>query len=82
MHWLGHSNRNERMTDIEDRWLSIGEICTYLGVSNDAVYKWINQHAMPAHRMGRLWKFKKADVDQWVKDGGAAGHMSEGVGSA
>lgn len=66
------------MTDIEDRWLSIGEICTYLGVSNDTVYKWINLHAMPAHRMGRLWKFKKDDVDQWVKDGGAAGHSTEG----
>ncbi|WP_419620970.1 excisionase family DNA-binding protein, partial [Thiolapillus sp.] len=29
-------------------------------------------HSMPAHRMGRLWKFKKDDVDAWVKAGGAA----------
>jgi hypothetical protein len=27
---------------------------------------------MPAHRMGRLWKFKKDEVDEWVKAGGAA----------
>jgi hypothetical protein len=27
---------------------------------------------MPAHRMGRLWKFKKDEVDAWVKAGGAA----------
>jgi ribosomal protein S16 len=26
---------------------------------------------MPAHRMGRLWKFKKEQVDSWVKAGGA-----------
>jgi len=26
---------------------------------------------MPAHRMGRLWKFRKDDVDKWVKAGGA-----------
>jgi excisionase family DNA binding protein len=55
----------------EDRWLSINEICKYLGVSNDTVYKWIGKSGMPAHRMGRLWKFKKKEVDSWVKSGGA-----------
>ena len=33
--------------------------------------KWIDKHGMPAHRMGRLWKFKKDEVDEWVKAGGA-----------
>ena len=60
------------MVEMEDRWLSITEICKYLGVSDDTVYKWIDKHGMPAHRMGRLWKFKKEEVDEWVKDGGAA----------
>jgi len=59
------------MTQTEDRWLSIHEICQHLGVSNDTVYKWIDKHAMPAHRMGRLWKFQKDEVDEWVKGGGA-----------
>jgi len=60
-----------KMTEMEDRWLSISEICQYLGISNDTVYKWIDKHDMPAHRMGRLWKFKKDEVDIWVKAGGA-----------
>jgi len=59
------------MAEIEDRWLSVDEICKHLGVSNDTVYKWIDRHEMPAHRMGRLWKFKKDEVDEWVKSGGA-----------
>ena len=59
------------MTEMEDRWLSISEICQYLGISNDTAYKWIDKHEMPAHRMGRLWKFKKDEVDTWVKAGGA-----------
>lgn len=62
------------MTELDDRWLSIHDICKYLGVSNDTVYKWIDKHAMPAHRMGRLWKFKRDEVDAWVKAGGAAEH--------
>ncbi|MEZ5489087.1 MAG: helix-turn-helix domain-containing protein [Gammaproteobacteria bacterium] len=60
------------MAEMEDRWLSISEICKHLGVSNDTVYKWIDKGGMPAHRMGRLWKFKKYEVDEWVKAGGAA----------
>lgn len=65
------------MAEMEDRWLSISEICKYLGVSNDTVYKWIDKHEMPAHRMGRLWKFKKDEVDEWVKAGGAAEHYKK-----
>jgi len=59
------------MVEIEDRWQSVDEICKYLGVSSDTVYRWIDRFSMPAHRMGRLWKFKKDEVDEWVKTGGA-----------
>jgi excisionase family DNA binding protein len=57
---------------MEDRWLSVDEIATYLGIKRDTVYKWINEKNMPAHRMGRLWKFRKTEVDGWVTSGGAA----------
>jgi excisionase family DNA binding protein len=60
------------MAQIVDRWLSVDEIGKYLGVSSDTVYRWIDKHDMPAHRMGRLWKFKKEQVDTWVIGGGAA----------
>jgi excisionase family DNA binding protein len=56
---------------IEDRWLSVDEIAAYLGIKRDTVYKWIGKKQMPAHRMGRLWKFRKDEVDEWVKSGGA-----------
>lgn len=59
------------MHDKEDRWLSVEDICKHLGVSKDTVYKWIDQSGMPAHRLGRLWKFKKEEVDAWVRTGGA-----------
>lgn len=50
---------------MEDRWISVEEIAKYLGVSRDTVYKWIDQRHMPAHRIGRLWKFKKDEVSDW-----------------
>ena len=60
------------MEEITNRWLSISEICKYLGVSNDTIYKWIEKKGMPAHKIGRLWKFKKNEVDEWVRSGEAA----------
>ena len=57
---------------MEDRWLSVDEIGDYLGIKRDTVYKWISEKGMPAHKIGRLWKFKKDEVDQWVRSGGAA----------
>jgi excisionase family DNA binding protein len=56
---------------MEDRWLSVDEIATYLGIKRDTVYKWIGDKKMPAHRVGRLWKFRKEEVDDWVRKGHA-----------
>ncbi len=57
---------------MEDRWLSVDEIAEYLGVKRDTIYRWINDKGMPAHKIGRLWKFKKIQVDEWVEKGCAA----------
>ena len=26
---------------------------------------------MPAHKVGRLWKFQASEIDEWVRRGGA-----------
>ncbi len=57
---------------MEDRWLSVDEIGDYIGIKRDTVYKWISDKGMPAHKIGRLWKFKKNDVDTWVREGKAS----------
>ena len=54
-----------------DRWLSVDEIAEHLGIKRATVYKWISERQMPGHKIGRLWKFKIADVDEWVRKGGA-----------
>jgi excisionase family DNA binding protein len=60
------------LSEFEGRWLSTSETGTYLGVSNDTINKWIEKQNMPAHRIDRPWKFKRDEVDAWVKSGGAA----------
>ena len=54
---------------MEDRWLSAKEVSGYLGVGRSTVYKWIERHQLPAHKIGRLWKFRKEEVDAWITRG-------------
>jgi excisionase family DNA binding protein len=57
---------------MDDRWQSLEDIAQYPGVSKDAVYSWDSTKGMPGHRVGRFWKFKRDEVDAWVRAGGAA----------
>lgn len=57
---------------VEDRWLGVEELAEYLGVSRDTIYVWLTKGAVPGHRIGKLWKFKREEIDEWVKVGHAA----------
>ena len=65
------------VTKMTERWLSVEEIADYLGVSKDTIYAWRGKKGLPAHRIGRFWKFKANEVDDWVRNGDAADN-SEG----
>lgn len=52
-------------------WASVEDVAKHLGVAKDSVYRWIEQKGLPAHRVGRLWKFKLSEIDQRVHEAGA-----------
>ncbi|MDD3888742.1 MAG: excisionase family DNA-binding protein [Syntrophomonadaceae bacterium] len=55
-----------------EKWSSMETITDYLGVSRETVLQWISNRNMPAHKVGRLWKFKISEVDNWIRSGSAA----------
>lgn len=57
---------------VGDRWCSVNEVASHLGVAIDTIYRWIENRGLPAHRVGRLWKCKLPEVDAWVRAGGPA----------
>lgn len=52
---------------MEEKLLSVDDVCEYLGIGRDTIYKWIAVKSLPAYRLGRLWKFKKKEVDKWIE---------------
>lgn len=59
--------------NITDKWVSIEYAAEYLGVSQDTIRNWIKKESgIPAHKIGKQWKFKKSELDQWIKSGKSA----------
>jgi excisionase family DNA binding protein len=55
----------------EERWVDVGEVATHLGVRRESVYRWIEAKGLPAHKVGRLFRFKLSEIDEWVRAGSA-----------
>ena len=55
-----------------ENWINIAEAAEHLGVTKDSIRNWIRKTDIPAHKIGKLWKFKKSELDEWVKSGKSA----------
>lgn len=51
----------------EERWVGVDDVATHLGVAKDSVYRWVEGRELPAHRVGRLFRFKLSEIDEWVR---------------
>src|SRR6187431_720905 len=49
-----------------DTFLTTEEVLDYLQVNLRTVYRLIKAGKIPAVRVGRQWRFKRADLDAWL----------------
>jgi excisionase family DNA binding protein len=54
------------------KWMSVTEIAEHLGVAAITIYRWLEKGQIPAHRVGRQWRFNQGEVDTWVISGAAS----------
>lgn len=55
-----------------EKWSSLEEVAEYIGVNKDTIRNWIKKDAIPAHKIGKLWKFKLSEIEEWIKSGKSA----------
>lgn len=60
--------------NIIDSYISLEEAAAYLGIKAPTLRSWIKNPKIevPAHKIGRLWKFKRSEIDEWVNSGKSA----------
>lgn len=56
-----------------EKWINLGEAADYISVNKDTIRNWIRKDTgIPAHKIGKLWKFKRSELDEWIKSGKSA----------
>lgn len=60
------------MSEVNDNYIGIEEVAEYLGVKSSTIRTWIKVNDLPSHRIGKLWKFKRSEIDSWVNSGNSA----------
>ena len=61
-----------------DSWIGITEAAEYMGVTKETIRNWIKKNnGIPAQKIGKLWKFKKSELDVWIKSGQSADIQQE-----
>ncbi len=66
------NRRANAMDNYMEDWIGIEAAASYLDVTKDTVRNWIKKTDMPAHKIGKLWKFKRVELDAWIKSGRSA----------
>ncbi len=52
-----------------EKWVNLEDIAVYLSMSEDTVRTWIKEGKLPYYRVGKRYKFKISEVDEWIRSG-------------
>lgn len=50
------------------RYINIGELAEYLGLTKGTLYVWVCQRRIPYLKVGKLLKFDIIEIESWLKD--------------
>jgi DNA repair protein RadD len=49
-------------------WLNADEAADYLGISSSNLYSMAQQGRIPGHKLGKMWRFNRKELDSWVRE--------------
>jgi len=44
------------------------ETCRYLKITPRTLYRYLQNHQIPAFKLGKEWRFVRSDLEQWIRD--------------
>lgn len=70
------NRRGDYMIDnnlTDDNYISINDAAAYLGIKTVTLRNWIKKKPdIPTHRVRKLCKFKRSELDEWIASGKSA----------
>ncbi len=52
---------------LKQAFLTIDEVAEFLHVNPMTVYSWVKDEKIPAFKIGKVWRFRKTEIDEWLK---------------
>ena len=53
----------------EDNYIGLEEAAEYLNIKPITLRRWLKSKPdLPKYQIGKLWKFKKSELDVWVQN--------------
>ena len=49
------------------RLMDVEELAGYLRLKRQTIYNWLHQKKISGIKVGRVWRFDKREVDNWLK---------------
>ena len=50
-----------------DQIMTLEEVSDYLRISEKTVKEWVNKGELPGGKLGTSWRFRREDIEQWVR---------------
>jgi len=51
---------------IKSHWMNVADAAKHLKISKETVYRMLEKKKIPAHRIGKLWRFNEKEIDVWA----------------
>jgi len=51
-----------------DEIMTVAEVARYLKLKPQTIYKWAQDGAIPAAKLGGEWRFKRSVIDAWIDE--------------
>jgi excisionase family DNA binding protein len=56
------------IVDLGKDWLSVADVCEYMGVSPFVVTRVLRAGDLPAVKIGREWRISRVDFEDWLNE--------------
>lgn len=61
-----------------DQIMTVRELAEYLKIAEKTAYRFASEGKVPAFKVGGTWRFRKAEIDRWIKEQELSNKKSDG----
>ena len=54
--------------DSKSELMTAEETCRYLKITQRTLYRYLQNHQIPAFKLGKEWRFVRSDLEQLIRD--------------